>query len=100
MYVPIAETPAEAREMNKRCAPALTSQRTLQLIYRLRADARVRVQLVNAQGRIAREFNLGRLAEGTHTSQLDVTKMPAGIYNLQLVRGAESTATKQTVVLY
>lgn len=100
MYVPIAETQAEARGTTRPCAPSLTSQRTLQLIYRLRANASVRVQLVNGQGRIEREFNLGQLAEGTHTSQLDVSKMPAGVYNLQLFRGAENTAAKQTVVLY
>jgi hypothetical protein len=98
MYVPLSQQASSPAQQDVNVA--LTSRHSIQLIYRLRTDARVQVKLVNALGRIAREFDLGTLGQGTHTSRLDVSKMPAGIYSLQLIRGNSANTTRQAVVLY
>lgn len=100
MYVPIANTHDEAAKRRELSISPVASQRTLQLIYRLRTSSRVKIKMFNAFGKVSREFDLGTLIEGTHTSQIDVSQMSPGIYSLQLIRGKISNTTKRAVILY
>ncbi|MEM1214684.1 MAG: FG-GAP-like repeat-containing protein [Bacteroidota bacterium] len=74
--------------------PASTTvQIRLELTERVALDLR----LVNALGQIVRTERWGDLPVGTHTQQLDVSRLPAGVYELQLQRG-ERVATEKIVV--
>lgn len=100
MYVPLIEELAEPTESIATEAPSPSRKKTLQVIYRLREDARVRIKLVNSNGKIRREFDMGRVKEGVHTSSVDVSRIPAGVYSLQILRGKLSRPAQQTVILY
>ena len=100
MYVPLTENLVAAESAAPVNVVPKTSRRTLQVIYRLSETARVKIKLINSAGKIKREFDLGPVLEGMHSSKLDVSRIPSGIYSLYILRGKKSKPARQTVILY
>lgn len=73
------------------------AQTNLRLELNLVARADLQLQLFNALGQVVYQEALTSNALGLQTKDIDVSKLPAGVYQLQL-RAGERTATYKVVV--
>jgi photosystem II stability/assembly factor-like uncharacterized protein len=73
----------------------------LSISYFLNADAKVHCKVLDMHGRLMLEKNLGARFSGSHTDQLDVSRLPAGAYGLIFectIPGGSSYSSSRTFV--
>lgn len=71
-----------------RDTPALVRQR-MRLDYAVPGDGPVRLSLFDSRGSLVRELYQGYASGGTHEIEVDLRRLPSGLYLVRLVRGAE-----------